>query len=175
MSKTNWTPNQESAIKARGMQVLVSAAAGSGKTAVLTQRAKNIVMSTEEPCSVSEILVVTFTRAAAGEMKDRIYKAINEACVGNSEINDYLREQLALLPISDICTMDSFCSKVVKENFARAGVSLDFTLLDDKDSEELKKIAVNTVVEQLYEEASDGFMKLTSMLVAFELNSISLS
>ena len=165
MSKTQWTPNQQSAIEARGMQVLVSAAAGSGKTAVLTERAKNIVMDTNEPCSVSEILVVTFTRAAAGEMKDRIYKAINEACTGNGDMNDYLREQLTLLPLSDICTMDSFCSKIVKENFARAGVSLDFTLLDDKESAELLKIAVDSVVEELYEEGSDGFIKLTSMLV----------
>ena len=166
MSKTQWTPNQESAIKARGMQVLVSAAAGSGKTAVLTERAKNIVMDTAEPCGVSEILVVTFTRAAAGEMKDRIYKAINEACEGSGETNAYLREQLALLPLSDICTMDAFCSKIVKENFARAGVSLDFSLLDEKDSAELLKIAVDSVVEQLYEEGSESFMRLTSMLVS---------
>ena len=166
MSKTQWTPNQQSAIKARGMQVLVSAAAGSGKTAVLTERAKNMVMNTDEPCSVSEILVVTFTRAAAGEMKDRIYKAINDACTGNGEMNDYLREQLALLPLADVCTMDSFCSKIVKENFARAGVSLDFTLLDDKESAELLKIAVDSVVEELYEEGSEGFLKLTSMLVS---------
>ena len=77
MSK-KWTDNQLKAVEARGMQVLVSAAAGSGKTTVLTERVKNILSDTDNPCGVSEILVVTFTRAAATEMRDRIYDALKE-------------------------------------------------------------------------------------------------
>lgn len=165
MSKTKWTPNQEQAIEARGMQVLVSAAAGSGKTAVLTERVKNIVTDIENPCHISEVLVVTFTRAAAGEMKDRIYKAINSACVGNPDA-DYLQEQLTCLPLADICTMDSFCSKVVKDNFTKAGVSLDFTLLDEKELDEMTAAALDNVLDKLYNEGSEGFMKLSSMLVS---------
>ena len=71
-----WTDNQKKAIEARGMQVLVSAAAGSGKTAVLTERVKRILCDVSDPCMVNEILVVTFTKAAAAEMRERIYKAI---------------------------------------------------------------------------------------------------
>ena len=71
-----WTENQQKAISARGEQVLISAAAGSGKTAVLTERVKNILCNTENLCSSSQLLVVTFTKAAAGEMRDRIGKAL---------------------------------------------------------------------------------------------------
>ncbi len=164
MSKTEWTPNQEKAFKARGMQVLVSAAAGSGKTAVLTERVKRILTDKTDTCSVSDILVVTFTRAAAGEMKDRIYKALKVAS-NEDPSSDHLREQLSLLPLADICTMDSFCSKLVKENFSRAQVPLDFALLDEKELEEITAVAMNEVVDTLYEENDEGFIQLTSMLI----------
>ena len=128
-----WTPNQKKAIEARNMQILVSAAAGSGKTSVLTERVKRILCDTENPCSVSEILVVTFTRAAASEMRDRIFKAISEEVENNKEDADYLRRQMTLLPTADICTIDSFCAKIVRENFHLANVGADFRILDEKD------------------------------------------
>ncbi len=162
MVKKEWTPNQRAAFNAKGMQVLVSAAAGSGKTAVLTERVKNIVTDSKDPCDVSELLVVTFTRAAAGEMKDRIQKALVK-CETISK--DRIREQLISLPLADICTIDSFCSKIVKDNFKRADVSADYSMLDDKDEAEMNASAVEEVIESLYESNDEEFLKLTSMLI----------
>lgn len=164
MSK-NWTDNQRKAIDARGMQVLVSAAAGSGKTAVLTERVKNILSDTDDPCGVTEILVVTFTRAAASEMRDRIYNALKETSSLNSADSDYLRRQTMLLPTADICTIDSFCAKIVRENFSLAGVGVDFKLLDEKDIAELTENAVREVIDELYEENDVAFKTLTTMFL----------
>ncbi len=160
-----WTDNQKKAIAARGMQVLVSAAAGSGKTAVLTERVKNILCDNNNPCSVSEILVVTFTKAAAAEMKDRIYKAISDELKNSGANNDYLRHQLNLLPVADICTIDSFCSKLVKENFHLADVDSDFKILDEKDNESLMQSVAEQLISELYEENDEAFISLTKMFL----------
>ncbi len=164
MSK-KWTENQLKAVEARGMQVLVSAAAGSGKTTVLTERVKNILSDSNNPCSVSEILVVTFTRAAATEMRDRIYEALRESCSLGDGNSDYLRRQMMLLPTADICTIDSFCSKIVRENFSLADVGVDFRLLDEKDTAELMSEALQFVINELYEENDEAFRALTSMFL----------
>ncbi len=161
----NWTDNQKKAIDARGMQVLVSAAAGSGKTAVLTERVKNILCDTVNCCSVSQILVVTFTRAAANEMRERIYKALFEASIDDKGNSDYLRKQMTLLPTADICTIDSFCSKIVRENFHLAGVGADFTMLDDKDNALLMNSSVEQVVGELYEDNNEAFRMLSQMFL----------
>ena len=164
MSKP-WTDNQKKAIKARGMQVLVSAAAGSGKTAVLTERVKNIICDTENKCSVSEILVVTFTRAAAAEMRDRIYAALEEAALKDPENNDYLRKQMALLPTADICTMDSFCAKIVRENFSLADIGSDFKILDNKDSDELLREMGEEIINEFYESDNEDFKLLSRLFL----------
>ncbi len=160
-----WTENQLKAVEARGMQVLVSAAAGSGKTTVLTERVKNILSDIDNPCSVTEILVVTFTRAAATEMRDRIYDALRESCAVDDANSDYLRRQMMLLPTADICTIDSFCSKIVRENFSLADVGVDFRLLDEKDTAELMGDALEFVINELYEENDEAFRALTSMFL----------
>lgn len=148
------------------MQILVSAAAGSGKTSVLTERVKRILCDTENLCSVSEILVVTFTRAAATEMRDRIYKAISEEIDNNNVNAEYLRRQMTLLPTADICTIDSFCAKIVRENFHLAKVGADFRILDEKDEKELMKIALKNVVDELYEENDEAFLSLSQMFLS---------
>lgn len=162
MSKTEWTPNQKKAIEARGMQVLVSAAAGSGKTAVLTERAKNIIVDQGNPCSVSDVLVVTFTRAAANEIKDRIHDALKSCDLSN----DHIRNQLTSLPLADICTIDSFCSKIVKDNFKKADVSADFVLLDEKANDELLDSTLDEVITRVYESDNEAFKKLSYMLIS---------
>lgn len=165
MSERAWTSNQLKAIEARNMQILVSAAAGSGKTAVLTERVKRILSDTENRCSVSEILVVTFTRAAAAEMRDRIYKALSESADKGGEDTDYLHRQMTLLPTADICTIDSFCAKIVRENFHLANVGADFTVLDDKDGAELMSESVEEIINELYEENDKDFESLTKMFL----------
>lgn len=157
MSKREWTENQKRAIAARGEQVLISAAAGSGKTAVLTERVKNILCDTENKCASSEILVVTFTKAAAAEMRERIGKALKAEIKNNSSDRMYLKEQLALLPVAEICTIDSFCSRIVKENFHLASISSDFTIIEENEHEVLKSECVNEVLDELYENEDDFF------------------
>ncbi len=160
-----WTTPQLNAIEARGMQVLVSAAAGSGKTTVLTERVKNILADTDNPCSVSEILVVTFTKAAATEMRDRIFEALRAEMDIRNVNTDYLRRQMIMLPTADICTMDSFCAKIVRENFSKANVGFDFKVLDNKDIDNLMAEALDVVVNELYESDDDAFRKLIGMFI----------
>ncbi len=148
------------------MQILVSAAAGSGKTSVLTERVKRILCDTKNPCGVSEILVVTFTRAAANEMRDRIYKALGKEIESDSQNSEYLRSQMTLLPTADICTMDSFCAKLVRENFHLADVGADFKILDEKDEKELMKYALKDIVDELYEENDPDFIALSEMFLS---------
>ncbi len=158
-----WTNEQENAIKVRGAQTLITAAAGSGKTSVLTERVKNILCDTAEPCLANELLVVTFTRAAAGEMKERIEAALKKELKATGSA--YIKRQLKLLPTADICTIDSFCSKTVRENFHLAGVSSDFSVLDEADEKDLLKKKTEEITEELYEENSDSFKVLNGLFL----------
>ncbi len=166
MMKREWTSNQENAIAARGVQTLVSAAAGSGKTAVLTERVKNILCDSKKPCSPTEILVVTFTKAAASEMRERITKALKQEIKNNPENKLYLKEQLALLPAADICTIDSFCARIVKENFHLAKISADFSVVDDSEKKVLESECISEVMDELYENSDEAFTKLNSFFVS---------
>lgn len=166
MSERQWTDNQRKAIKARGEQVLISAAAGSGKTAVLTERVKNILCDSENPCSSSQLLVVTFTKAAAGEMRDRIGKALKTEIKNNPLNRAYLKNQLALLPAADICTIDSFCAKIVRENFHIAGMSSDFTVIDDNDHSVLKSESISEVLNELYDSEDTSFNALKNFFMS---------
>ncbi len=157
--KREWTGNQKKAINARGSQILVSAAAGSGKTAVLSERVKNII--TVDRCPVNELLVVTFTKAAAAEMRDRIYAAVEKTAAENDD--DYLYGQLCLLPTADICTIDSFCAKIVRENFHLADVAADFSVLEGNDDERLITETVDEVIEEYYSENKEAFTSLAEM------------
>ncbi len=160
--KREWTENQKKAINARGSQILVSAAAGSGKTAVLSERVKNLI--TVDRCPVNELLVVTFTKAAAAEMRDRIYKAVEKYAAENDD--DYLYGQLCLLPTADICTIDSFCAKLVRENFHSADVAADFSVLEEIDNERLIHETADEVIEKYYSENKEEFTSLSDMYMS---------
>ena len=110
------TPRQQDAITASGGSIIVSAAAGSGKTRVLVQRV--IRHLTEERIPADRLLILTFTNTAAAEMKTRIADALDQL-IEEEPDNDFYRRQQLLLSGADICTIDSFCSKMVKENFFR--------------------------------------------------------
>lgn len=166
MMAREWTDNQKLAIKARGEQVLISAAAGSGKTAVLTERVKNILCDIKNPCASSELLVVTFTKAAAGEMRERIAKALKDEIKVNVDNRLYLKNQLALLPAADICTIDSFCAKIVRENFHIAEISSDFTVIDDNDHKVLKSESVTEILDELYENEDESFKALKKFFMS---------
>ena len=145
----NWTDSQKQAIESRNGTVLVSAAAGSGKTAVLVERVIGRITDSKNPVDIEKLLVVTFTKAAAAEMKERISVRLTEM-IGEEPTNTYLKRQKMYLPNAQISTMDSFCSKLVKENFEKADVSPDFTMMSDVEHDILKREVVNEVLEEIY-------------------------
>ena len=158
----NWTEAQANAIKSKNGTVLVSAAAGSGKTAVLVERVIERITDAEHPVDIEKLLIVTFTKAAAAEMKERISKRLSEL-IKEQPQNQYLKRQKMYLPNAQISTMDSFCGKFVKENFEQVGVAPDYTLLSDIEHDMLKSEVANEVLEEIYnlpEEETDALLNL---------------
>ncbi|MBE6547271.1 MAG: hypothetical protein E7667_00125 [Ruminococcaceae bacterium] len=143
-----FTPAQQQALEISGNNVLVSAAAGSGKTYTLTQRIiKNIL---EKNADISRILVVTFTRAAAGELKSRISSALMDAIAQNPD-NTHLQNQLLKLGGADICTIDSFLSRPVRENFEKLGLPVSMRIADEAEVTALSHNIMAEVMDSLYE------------------------
>ncbi len=129
MAARNWTEQQALAINTRDRTLLISAAAGSGKTATLTERVIRSILDENDPLSVTDLLVVTFTTAAAAELRDRITAAIR-AAMSEREGDAYLERQLQLLPLAKICTIDSFCNEIVRENAAFVRMSPNYRIAD---------------------------------------------
>lgn len=157
MSERTWTDEQKHAIYARGGSVLVSAAAGSGKTAVLVERVIQMVCDTAKPHPIDRFLIVTFTEAAAAEMRERIGKALSQK-FEQDPTNAYLRRQQMLLPAAEICTIDSFCSTVVKRYFHELGIAPDFRMLDDSERAALEDEVVTNCINTLCEKRVLRFM-----------------
>lgn len=162
MGDRSWTSSQKNAINLRNGTVLVSAAAGSGKTAVLVQRIIEGITDNKKPCSADRLLVATFTNAAASEMRERISLEIARMIDGNPE-NAYLRKQQILLKRAKISTIDSFCNDIVRENFYRLGISPNFRISDDNETLILRENAIDNVMDRLYEEGSKEFLNLVEL------------
>lgn len=160
-----WTDSQNNAINARGSNIIVSAAAGSGKTAVLVLRVINMITDENNPVSIDKLLIVTFTNAAAAEMRARIAKSLNKIAAENPN-NTLVLEQLSLLPGAKICTIDSFCINLVRENFFSLDISQDFDILDNSDDELLQRRVADEIVEEHYENSNDEFISLVELLSA---------
>ncbi len=146
-----WTYDQNEAINKRGGKIIVSAAAGSGKTAVLSERVIKYVL---DGGNINDLLIVTFTRAAAAEMKDRIKAKIEKALLNDSE-NKHLKRQLPLILVSKITTMDAFYSDIVKENFELLNISKDFDILTSKEENILKGEVLKNVFEESFSKVID--------------------
>ncbi len=142
-----WTREQQSAIDIRGKSILVSAAAGSGKTAVLVERIINRVLDKENPVDIDEFLVVTFTKAAAAQMRDKISERLWSE-LEKAPDNEHLMKQTVLINRADITTIDSFCLRIVKEYFSVLDIDADFNIGDRGETELLKA----DVLEDLFEE-----------------------
>ena len=147
MSDIKLTPSQARAVDLRGRAALVSAAAGSGKTRVLTERLLARVMEGED---IDRFLVITFTRAAAAELRGRILSELN-ARIGADPANVRLRRQSALLYRAQIGTIDSFCAALVRENAHLLGVSPGFAVLDEERANSLLERALEDVLDRAYE------------------------
>lgn len=154
-----FTDAQTDAINAQGGSVLVSAAAGSGKTTVLIERIIRMITRRENPIDVDRLLIVTFTRAAASEMKERLAKAIN-SLLENDPYNSLLLRQRQLMYNTSICTIDSFCGSVVREYFHILGVQKDFRLADENEIKVIGSEALESVLEDFYRENTSDFTAL---------------
>ena len=160
----DWTTDQRHAIECRKGSVLVSAAAGSGKTAVLVERVIRRLTDKDNPCSAEDLLIVTFTRAATAQMREKIGAAILKR-LSEDPTDRHLRRQYMLLPFAKICTIDSFCNDLVRENFHALGISPDYSLLDNETAVIMKNDVCKAMLERAYEEDSDGrFSELSDMM-----------
>lgn len=168
---TDFTPEQLSAINTRDRTLLVSAAAGSGKTATLTERIIRSILDKDNPIDISDMLIVTFTRAAARELGEKITRAIKLALSADRD-NERLKRQLVLIPAAKISTIDSFCADILKSNTEKFGISPHYRIADTAEANILSLGIINAMLEEtLNGEAPDiadaeEFEELCSLLVS---------
>lgn len=165
MSEVKWTEEQSQAIHEKGSNILVAAAAGSGKTAVLVERIINKII--QEEIDIDKLLVVTFTNAAASEMRERILNAIYKK-IEEEPTNLRLQKQITLLNKSNICTIHSFCLDVIRNNFYEINISPNFRIGDTAEIELLKEEVLDELFEDLYLKEDEGFLKLLEIYTSYK-------
>lgn len=158
-----FTEEQLKAIESRGGDLLVSAAAGSGKTTVLVERIIRRILDEKVPVDIDRILVMTFTKAAAEQMKEKIIKAIDEKRALDP-LNRHLIRQSALVHNAKISTIHGFCLDVIRNHFQEIGVDPDFRVADEAEAKLLKRDVLERVIEEAYERADDGFINMVECL-----------
>lgn len=151
----DWSDDQKKVIDARDHNLLVSAAAGSGKTAVLVERIIRRILDPEKPIDVDRIVVVTFTKAAAAEMRERVLLAINAALEKDPE-DERLARQATLVHSAQITTIDSFCVGVVRNHFNEIGIDPDFRVIDPSEE---KVFRAKVMEDLLAQEYADGMKR----------------
>ena len=150
----NWTPAQSAAMSTLGRTLLISAAAGSGKTATLTERIIRRLTDPEHPAELSRMLIVTFTRAAAAELKERISSALSEA-IAKDPGNRHLQRQLIGLGGAHISTIDAFCREPVKANFAALGLPASTRIADEAELRPLCEKVMGDLIDEFYLKYAD--------------------
>lgn len=153
----NWTEEQKKVIESRNRNLLVSAAAGSGKTAVLVERIIHMITDKDNPVDVDKLLVVTFTKAAAAEMKERIRNAIEQK-LSEEPWNRNLERQSALIHHAMITTIHSFCLSVVRDHFHAINIDPGFRTVEEGELKLLKKEAMDEIMEAAYQKNEETFL-----------------
>ena len=153
-----WTPEQSAAIETRDKTLLISAAAGSGKTAVLTERIIRLLTDREHPASLERMLIVTFSRAAAAELRQRISLALGNALAADPG-NRHLHRQLLALSSAKISTIHAYCLELIRANFQRLGLPARFRIADDAEAKVLARTLMDSLISERYA-ADEGFGKL---------------
>ena len=153
-----WTQAQQKVIDTRNRNLLVSAAAGSGKTAVLVERIISMISEGEQPIDIDRLLVVTFTNAAAAQMRERIGKALDKKLLLDPE-NVHLQKQIALLQSAQITTIHSFCLNVIRNYFHRIDLDPSFKLAEESEITLLQSDVLAEVLERWYEEGREDFLE----------------
>ncbi len=153
-----WTSDQQKVIYSRKRNLLVSAAAGSGKTAVLVERIVTMITEEEPPVDLNRLLVMTFTNAAAAEMRERIGRAIGEKLKKDPE-NPRLRLQAALVPHAQIQTIDSFCLSLIRNHYGGLDIDPAFRIGDEGELTLLKADVMAELLEERYQEGEEDFVR----------------
>ena len=151
-----FSTDQLSIINSRNQNILVSAAAGSGKTSVLTERIVGRVNDPVHPIDIDRMLVVTFTNAAAREMKERIGSRLSDLVAENPE-NAHLQKQTTLIHSANITTIDSFCLFLVRNHFSKIDVDPSFRVADENEMKLLKEDVLKKILEDAYESKDEDF------------------
>ncbi len=154
----NWTKKQKQVIDARDRSLLVSAAAGSGKTAVLVERIVRLISEGEHPLDIDRLLVMTFTNAAAAEMRERISQAIEKQLAANPE-SLHLQAQAALVPYAQITTIDSFCLHLIRNHFNLLDVDPAFRIGDEGELILMRADVMERMLEEYYEKEDLEFQR----------------
>ena len=147
-----WTNDQQAAIEAHGASVAVSAAAGSGKTAVLVERLVRLLSDEENGVRAETLAVMTFTNDAAAEMRDRLTRALDEKMLSEPQ-NGWLRRQQTMLQCASISTIHSFCYRIMREQFAQLNIAADFRTLEENEDRILRAQAASAVLEEYHQRA----------------------
>ena len=156
-----WTKQQQQVIDLRDRNILVSAAAGSGKTAVLVERIITMLTDEEHPVNVDELLIVTFTEAAAGEMKERIRGAIEKALEENPE-NEHLKRQATLIHNAQITTIHSFCLSVIRDHFHVIDIDPGFRTAEEGELKLLRHDVLDELLEEKYAQKEERFLRFSN-------------
>ena len=152
-----FTKTQRQVIEKRGCNLLVSAAAGSGKTAVLVERIVEMVCDKEHPVDIDRLLVVTFTNAAAAQMRERISRVLNERLAADPE-NEHLQRQATLLYNAQITTIDSFCLFILRNQFHTIGLDPGFRIAEEGEMKLLRADVLSEVIEAAYRAEDPAFL-----------------
>jgi len=156
-----WTDEQQKVIDLRNRNILVSAAAGSGKTAVLVERIITMLTSDTNPVDVDKLLIVTFTEAAAAEMKERIRNAIEKKLEEQPE-NEHLMQQAILIHSAQITTIHSFCLSVIRDHFHAIDIDPGFRVGEEGELKLLRHDVFNELLEERYQEGKESFLNLSA-------------
>ncbi|MEE1258211.1 MAG: helicase-exonuclease AddAB subunit AddA [Lachnospiraceae bacterium] len=154
----SFTPDQQRVIDTRNCNILVSAAAGSGKTAVLVERIIQKICDEKNPVDIDRLLIVTFTSAAAAQMRERISKAVSKKLEEQPE-NEHLQKQSALIHNAQITTIDSFCLFVIRNNFNEIGLDPGFRVADEGEIKLLEGDVLNDLLEDCHAEGREEFIR----------------
>ena len=149
------TPQQQQAVENRGGKLLVSAAAGSGKTKVLVDRLMSYLLDPVSPANIDDFLIITYTKAAAAELRGKIAAKLTERMAQMPE-NRHLQRQFQRLYLTQISTVHAFCSVILKEYAHMLDIPGDFRVADENECAQLRENAIEKVLEQAYENAADN-------------------
>ncbi len=165
MTKVSFTKEQSRAIELRDKNLLVSAAAGSGKTAVLVERIIRRILDEKAPVDVDRLLIMTFTNAAAAQMREKIHNAIEEKR-RLDPFDPKLSRQSALVHNAMITTIHGFCLNILKNHFNEASLSPDFRIADEGEAKLLRQDALSEILEERYAQNSPEFIEMVEKLAA---------